>query len=99
MFPIWQRFNPAEEEKDIMWARKRYNKKLKQLANEHGIDHNLISYVCRHSFATQAIMQQVPLNAISAILGHSNINTTEIYLKSLPSSVWDEYDNKLLSNF
>jgi integrase/recombinase XerD len=33
------------------------------------------------------MLQQVPLNAISAMLGHSSIKTTEIYLKSLPSHI------------
>lgn len=98
IFPIIKRSNAMQQDKDIMWARKRYNKKLKLLATELGIDQNLTSYVSRHSFATQAMMQQVPLNAISAMLGHSNIKTTEIYLKSLPSSVLDDYNDKILNS-
>jgi len=54
------------------------------------------SYVSRHSFATQAMLQDVPLLAISALLGHNRLTTTQIYLKSLPSEVLDDYNKKLV---
>lgn len=97
VFPIIKRDTAVTQSKDIKWARKRYNKKLKLLGQECGIEQNLTSYVSRHSFATQAMLQQIPLNAISAMLGHSSIKTTEIYLKTLPSHILDEYHTKVLS--
>lgn len=96
IFPILKRETALHQEMDIQWARKRYNKKLKSLAELCGIEQNLTSYVSRHSFATQAMLQQVPLNAISAMLGHSSLKTTEIYLKSLPSNILDEYNSMIL---
>lgn len=99
IFPIIKRETSLLQEKDIMWARKRYNKNLKILAELCGIEQNLTSYVSRHSFATQAMLQQVPLNAISAMLGHSSIKTTETYLKSLPNNILDNYNSRILSNF
>lgn len=96
VFPIIKREEPLLRERDIMWARKRYNKKLKELAILCGIEHNLTSYVSRHSFATQAMLQDVPLSAISTMLGHSSLKTTEIYLKSLPSNVLDDYNSRIL---
>ncbi|MCF8451521.1 MAG: tyrosine-type recombinase/integrase [Taibaiella sp.] len=54
------------------------------------------SYVSRHSFASQAMLQQVPVNAISSMLGHSSIKTTDIYLKSHPSNVLDDYNAKIM---
>lgn len=96
IFPIIKRGNPAQQDKDILWARKRYNTKLKQLAHELNIDKNLTSYVSRHSFATQAMLHEIPLNAISAMLGHSNLKTTEIYLKSLPTTILDDYNARVV---
>jgi integrase/recombinase XerD len=96
IFPIVKRDNILLQDRDIQWARKRYNKKLKKLAELCGIEQNLTSYVSRHSFATQAMLQQIPLNAISAMLGHSSLKTTEIYLKSLPSNVLDDYNAKIM---
>lgn len=97
IFPIIKRETLVQQDKDIQWARKRYNKKLKQLAELCGIETNLTSYVSRHSFATQAMLQQIPLNAISTMLGHSSLKTTEIYLKTLPSNILDDYNLKLLT--
>lgn len=96
VFPILKREGLALQHKDIQWARKRYNKKLKTLAGLCGIETNLTSYVSRHSFATQAMLQEVPLNAISSMLGHSSLKTTEVYLKSLPSSILDDYNAKIM---
>ena len=96
IFPILNRDTLALQYKDIQWARKRYNKKLKKLAELCSIEQKLTSYVSRHSFATQAMLQQVPLNAISSMLGHSSLKTTEVYLKSLSSNILDEYNSKIL---
>ncbi|WP_345948842.1 site-specific integrase [Mucilaginibacter sp. PAMB04274] len=96
VFPIIKRDSALLQDKDIQWARKRYNIKLKKLAEKCEIEQNLTSYVSRHSFATQAMLQQVPLNAISAMLGHSSLKTTEVYLKSLPSNILDDYNAKIL---
>lgn len=96
IFPIIKRKELHLQEKDILWARKRYNKKLKLLAEECGIEKNLTSYVSRHSFATQAMLQEVPLNAISTMLGHTSLKTTQVYLKSLPSTILDDYNKKII---
>ncbi|WP_077923527.1 site-specific integrase [Spirosoma sp. 209] len=96
VFPILKRASPILREKDIQWARKRYNKKLKILASLCGIDSNLTSYVSRHSFATQAMLHDIPLTAISTMLGHSSVKTTEIYLKGLPVNLLDNYNERIL---
>jgi site-specific recombinase XerD len=96
VFPIIKREDLALQVKDIDWDRKRYNAKLKDLAKLCKIDKTLTSYVSRHSFATQAMLQQVPLNAISSMLGHSSLKTTEVYLKSLPSNILDDYNAKIM---
>jgi integrase/recombinase XerD len=98
VFPIIKRDNAVLQERDIQTARKHFNKNLKTIAEMCGIEQNLTSYVSRHSFATHAMMQNVPVNAISAMLGHSSLKTTEIYLKSLPSNVLDDYNSKLLQS-
>ncbi|RYE43587.1 MAG: site-specific integrase [Sphingobacteriales bacterium] len=96
VFPIIKRETSILQARDVQWARKRYNKKLKLLAELCGIEQNLTSYVSRHSFATQAIRQSVPVNAISTMLGHSSLKTTEIYLKSLPSNILDDYNSLII---
>ena len=96
VFPVLKRAGAELQSRDIKWARKRYNKGLKELAALCGITRKLTSYVSRHSFATQAMMQDVPLAAISAMLGHSSLKTTEIYLKSLPTETLDGYNARIV---
>ena len=95
IFPIVKRSALELQYKDVDWARKRYNKGLKKIADICKIEQRLTSYVPRHSFATQAMFQNIPLEAISAMLGHSRLTTTQVYLKSLPSNILDEYNEKL----
>ena len=97
IFPIVKRDILELQHKDIDWERHRYNKGLKKIATICNIEDNLTSYVSRHSFATQAMLQNVPLLAISAMLGHSKLNTTQIYLKSLPNNILDTYNEQISS--
>lgn len=98
IFPIINRENIVEEYKDIEWARNRYNKKLRKIAELCGIDKNLTSYVSRHSFATLAKNKGIPITAISEMLGHENIKTTQVYLDSLPSDLIDKYHRDILGD-
>lgn len=98
IFPVIKREDPALQEREISWERQRYNRGLKTIAKLCGIEQKLTTYVSRHSFATQAMLHDVPLQAISAMLGHSKLNTTQIYLKSLPSDILDNYNEKLIAS-
>lgn len=95
IFPVITRSTLVEQYRDVENRRKLYNRSLKELAKECNLQENLTSYVSRHSFATQAMLQNVPLQAISAMLGHSRLSTTEVYLKELPNEVLDEYNSKI----
>ena len=95
IFPIIKRKNMEDQYKDVKWARKRYNMDLKEIQKLCGIEETLTSYVVRHSFATQALLKEVPIKAISEMLGHSNLSTTQVYLKSLPTELLDEYAKRV----
>lgn len=96
VFPIIKRTDPQDQYKDLMWARHEYNKGLKKLAEKCEIEENITSYVSRHSFATEALLKNIPVTAISAMLGHSSLNTTQVYLKSLPNDVLDDYNDQIM---
>lgn len=96
VFPIIKRDMTIAIEKDIKHSRKCYNKKLKEIAKQCEIEQNLTSYVRRHSFATQAMMKDVPINTISSMLGHSSLKQTQIYLKSLPNNILDDYNDRII---
>lgn len=95
VFPIIKTEDLESQYRNIESERRNYNKRLKQLAERCKIKSNLTSYVSRHSFATHAMLQNIPLSAISQMLGHSSLTTTQIYLKSLPNNIMDDYLKKM----
>lgn len=60
-----------------------YNVRLKKIGRMTGLKTKLTSYVARHSWASEAQEQDIPMAAISQCLGHSSEETTRIYLVGL----------------
>jgi len=81
----------------ITWARKRHNKNLKKLAEMAGIEEKVTSYAARHTFASGADDMGVPLTAISKMMGHKKISTTQAYLSGLRKSRIDDYQDEIIS--
>ena len=73
------------------------NHHLKKLGEELGLSSRLTSYVARHSWASIAKSQDVPVAAISEAMGHTTERTTRIYLKSFDNTLVDCANQKVLS--
>jgi hypothetical protein len=67
-----------------------YNILLKKVAQLCGIDKNVSSHLARHTFATQALTKGVFIESVSKMLGHTNINTTQIYARVTDKKVSHE---------
>jgi site-specific recombinase XerD len=67
-----------------------YNKYLKEMAKICGITKRMSSHLARHTFATLTLTQGVSIESVSKMLGHSNINTTQIYSKVTENKVGNE---------
>ena len=66
----------------------RLNSHLKELAELARIKSKLTFHVARHTFATTiALMNGLPIETLSKILGHTKISTTQIYAKVLNQKV------------
>jgi integrase len=64
----------------------RYNKNLKKLAASAGLDVPLTGYVARHSWASAASQEGIPIATISRGMGHESEKTTRIYISQLDFS-------------
>jgi integrase/recombinase XerD len=53
----------------------------KDIAKKAGIKKNISPHKLRHSFATSLLENDVNIRYIQQLLGHSNLNTTQIYTK------------------
>ncbi len=58
------------------------NAYLKELADICEINKTLTFHIARHTFATTVTLTNgVPIESVSAMLGHKSIRTTQIYSK------------------
>ena len=63
-----------------MYGNSELNKGLKSLATVCGIDRKLTFHMARHTYATEITLSHgVPMETVSRMLGHSRIDTTQIY--------------------
>lgn len=72
------------------------NNKLKEISTMVGLQMDLTMYVSRHSWASIAKSQNIPLSVISEGMGHDSENTTQIYLASLDNSMIDKANEMIL---
>lgn len=74
-------------------SNQRYNAYLKELADICNINKKMTSHIARHTFATTVTLANgVPIETVSAMLGHQNIRTTQIYAKVVEQKVSDDME-------
>ncbi len=62
--------------------------KIKQFARKAGLG-DFHAHSMRHKFATDLLERGAKIKVVQELLGHENLNTTEIYLSLMPSSKSD----------
>ena len=74
------------------------NAYLKEIADLCGIKKNLTTHLARPTFATTVTLSnEVPIESVSKMLGHTSLKTTQIYPKILDSKTSDDME-KLKNN-
>lgn len=63
-------------------SNQKMNSYLKEIGDVCGIKKNLTYHMRRHTFATTTTLAKgVPIETVSKMLGHTNIETTQIYAR------------------
>lgn len=88
--------NSGKNKSQYKNALSRTNKFLKEIAQLSGISTPLTLYVARHSWASIAKSQNIPIAIISEGMGHTSEATTRIYLASLDNTKLDKANAKIL---
>ena len=65
------------------------NAYLKEIADLAKIKKHLTTHIARHTFASISMCNNVSIEVISKMLGHSDIKTTQIYAKMHDQAVYD----------
>ena len=70
-----------------------YNEYLKEIAGILGIEKRAPSHLARHTFATTVTYANgVSIEAISKMLGHTKLSTTQIYARIVDQTISREMD-------
>lgn len=87
---------PRTIKNTIKAKRKHFNKHLREICAEVGIEGNITSYVARHSRATVLKRNGTPKTLISQGMDHKSEKTTDIYLGEYDYEDIDEANEGLL---
>ena len=89
LLPIITRADKSAR-KQYLSAIFRTNSSLHVLSERLGIVPHLTTYVARHTWASLAYKNDIPVSVISESLGHDSEKTTRIYLSSLSDETLDK---------
>ena len=96
VFPILTSTETKEAYEEYLVAINNHNRLLRRLSKMLPAGCKLTSYTSRHSWATAARNHNVPISVISAGMGHTSEQTTQIYLTMLENSVIDDANKELI---
>jgi site-specific recombinase XerD len=72
-------------------SNQKMNAYIKEIADLCGITMNLSFHVARHTFATTVTLTNgVPIESVSKMLGHKNIQSTQHYARIVDKKVGDD---------
>jgi integrase/recombinase XerD len=72
-------------------GRRSIQREINKIAKKAGFDKSVFPYLLRHTFATTALNNNIPVTAIQKLMGHESVDTTMIYAELDESTLKQEY--------
>jgi site-specific recombinase XerD len=85
-----------------MYDNREMNADLREIAEICGINRKISFHSARHTFSTNALSHGIPIETVSRMLGHSRIDTTQIYAKVTDNKIEEDtrgLDERLAGKF
>jgi integrase len=77
-----------------MRSNQKLNSYLQEIADICGIGKNITCHIARHTFATTVTLTNgVPIETVSKMLGHKNLQTTQIYSKVIDKKISEDMED------
>lgn len=90
------KYHPYCQDKNVLLpvlSNQKLNAYLKEIADVCGIEKEITTHMARHTFATTVTLNNdIPIESVSKMLGHSSISMTQIYAKLLDKKVGRDMD-------
>lgn len=83
----------AKSAKDLRLTPRSVERMIKIYAAKAGITRKVTPHIIRHSFATDLLENGADLRSVQALLGHSNIATTQVYTHVTDKHLHDIHKN------
>jgi integrase/recombinase XerD len=77
------------------YSPRRIQQIVKETAAEAKIEKRVYPHLLRHSVATTLLERGMPLEQIQKFLGHTKLETTQIYAESTPEMIKESYQRAL----
>ena len=80
------------ERKPIKFMGKRsIQREIDKVREQSGLKRNVFPHLLRHTYATNALAKGIEITTIQQLMGHSDLNTTQVYAKTSNSNIEYEY--------
>jgi site-specific recombinase XerD len=82
-----------EKELPLKTTARTLERKFKSYSLKAKLPAHYTFHSLRHGFATRLLESGVPINQVQVLLGHSNVQTTSIYVKANPVDALKSYED------
>lgn len=95
IFGVGNYLDRRQEQMSVFGRNRSRGVLAKEVAERAGIEKRVYPHLLRHSVATTLLERGMPIDQIQKFLGHSKLETTQIYAESTTEMIKESYNRAL----